>query len=70
MELARNITQGREVRQTVRLNSSGRIKEIRKKRFNLLGVIYKGKGTRLFTVQGCFSILIVLFTKLSSPNLT
>ena len=52
------------------LDSSGWIMEIRKTRFNLLGVIYKGKGTRLFTVQGCFSILIVLFTKLSSPNLT
>ena len=43
---AENITQGSEVRQTVRLNSSGRILEIRKKRLNLLGVICKGKGSR------------------------
>jgi len=45
---AGNNTQGSKVRQTIRLNSSDRFMEIRKTRFNSLGVLYKGKRTRLF----------------------
>ena len=47
---AGNITQGSEVRQTVRLNSSDRIMEIRKTRFNSLDFFTKAK------VIGCLNV--------------
>ena len=49
------------------LDSSGWIMAIRKTRFNLLGVIYKGKWTRLFKCTGLFFNSDCLVYKIIKP---
>lgn len=67
---ARNIAQGSKVRQTIDQNQAAELWKFATQDSVYQTLYKKAKELASLNVQGCSSILIVLFTKLSSPNLT